>query len=157
MFGIFRVLAWALRRIENKAGTISVEAALIAPILVLGLTATIDLGAAAIHRMQMENALRSGLQYASVRKPLSGDMTGVEDAVKNASPMDYLGTRVVLATYYCECQDQSIAICTDGCASGNTSRYVTIVITENYQLFLGFALILPDIFEMRVEGNIRIN
>jgi Flp pilus assembly protein TadG len=145
------------RLVRDQHGAISIEWALIVPILTLAMMGAIDVGAAAIHRMQMANALRSGLQYASVRKPVSGDMSGVEDAVRQSAPPDELSTREITATYYCECPDNTTASCTIGCPSGTTVRYVRITMTEKYKPFLRLVPVLPEVMDMSIEGNIRIH
>lgn len=142
---------------RDERGAISVEWALIAPVLTLALMGAVDLGGAAIHKMQMANAVRAGLQYASVRKPVSGDMAGIENAVKQNAPPDDLSSRVVTATYYCECPDNSSTSCTASCPLGNTARYVRIVMTEKYKPFLHLVPVLPEIMEMSIEGNVRIH
>ena len=102
--------AWPLRcgrrLLGATRGTVSVEMALLAPILGFLVIGLVDFGETISRKMQLANAVRAGTQYALVRKPVQGDMTLITQAVHNTAPTDNSGTRVVTTNLYCKCPDE---------------------------------------------------
>jgi Flp pilus assembly protein TadG len=142
----------------NDRGAGAVELALVAPLLVGLLLGTVHYGSVAVHRMQMANAVRAGLQYASVRKPVLGedtDLSPITDAVKTAAPAAGKSDRSVVSSLYCECSDGTPISCQDTCATGNRSVFVRIVITESFSPLVGLADAKTT--PLRATGTIRIN
>jgi Flp pilus assembly protein TadG len=142
--------------ISCDRGVSAVEWAMIAPIVMVLLLGVMDFGAAAIHKMQMANSVRAGLQYATVRKPIQGDLTQIQTAIDTAAPPDETGTRDVTVTLYCQCPDGSAIACTSSCAGGDRSSNVSIVIQEDYQMMLGLPFAGSNL-TLRAEGAVQLN
>ncbi len=136
-------------------GISAVEFALTAPFLMALMLGMMDFGAAGIHRMQMANSVRAGLQYAMVRRPLEGDLSAIEAAVDNAAPAAS-GPRTRTVALYCQCPDGTATACSATCATGDRSSYVSIVMQEQYQMILGLPFADNQI-TMRTEGAVQLN
>lgn len=143
---------------SDERGAGAVELALIAPLLVGLLLGTVHFGSVAVHRMQMANAVRAGLQYASVRKPALGentDLTPINTAVESAAPAATNSDRSIVSSLYCECSDGTPTSCENSCETGNRSVFIGIVMTESYASPLkmsGAATIT-----LKATGSIRVN
>lgn len=143
---------------SDERGAGAVELALIAPLLVGLLMGTVHFGSVAVHRMQMANAVRAGLQYASVRKPALGestDFTSINMAVESAAPAASNSDRSVVSSLYCECSDGTPTSCENSCETGNRSVFIGIVMTESYAPPLNMADTTTMI--LKATGSIRIN
>jgi Flp pilus assembly protein TadG len=148
----------------DDRGTSALELALIAPLLVSLLLGMVHFSSQEVHRMQMTNAVRAGLQYASVRKPVFGennDLTPINEAVKTAAPAAALVHRTVSSTLYYECSDGSPVDLQDTCSTGHRSAYVEIVMTDTFFPPLSRLVVKAVPLEaketMRVSGTIRLN
>jgi Flp pilus assembly protein TadG len=152
-------IRWRFSRLaRNDRGASAVELALIAPLLTLLLIGTMQYGSVSVHRMQMANAVRAGLQYASVRKPILGedtDLSPIIEAVEIAAPAASKSDRSVISNLYCECSDGTAISCQDSCATGNRSVFIGIVITESFAPLLGFER--GKTIPLQASGLIRIN
>lgn len=137
---VWRRLLNPLRRVPRiageESGTVSVEWALISPIFITLLIGVLEFGSGALHKMQMANAVRAGLQYATVRKPIQGDITQVRDAVSITAPANATGTRAITVTLFCNCLDASPIDCDKTCASGERSSYISIGMSEEFKPIL---------------------
>lgn len=139
-------------------GASAIELALVAPLFVGLLLGTVHFGSVSVHRMQMANAVRAGLQYASVRKPVLGentDLSSINEAVKTASTDASTSDRSVVSSFYCECADGTPISCQDGCSTGNRSVFIGIVMTESFSPLVGIAN--TKTIALTASGTIRIN
>lgn len=136
-------------------GISAVEFALTAPFLMALMLGLMDFGSAGIHKMQMANSVRAGLQYAMVRRPVEGDLSAIEAAVDNAAPAAS-GPRTRTVALYCQCPDGTATTCSATCATGDRSSYVSIVMQEQYQMILGLPFADNQI-TMRAEGAVQLN
>jgi Flp pilus assembly protein TadG len=64
---------------SSESGMAMVEWAMAASFFAIMLMGVVELGSAAQYKMQLSNAVRVGMQYASVRKPIQGDLTQITD------------------------------------------------------------------------------
>ncbi|TVR95212.1 MAG: pilus assembly protein [Rhodospirillales bacterium] len=87
------------RSLDDR-GVAVIEFALAAPILMALLFGVMHFGSTAIQAMQMENAVRAGIQYASVRKPVDGNVSDIIAAVTTAGPDTPTDNRTVTATLF---------------------------------------------------------
>lgn len=126
----------ARRFAREDGGTVSVEWALISPIFVMLLVGVLEFGSGALHKMQMANAVRAGLQYATVRKPIQGDTTQVRDAVVATAPANATGTRTITVTMFCLCPNGTAVDCNGTCATGERSSYISIGMSEEFEPIL---------------------
>jgi len=163
---------------RDEKGVVSIELALLASILLTLSIPVVDYGLAALHGVKVKNAIRAGLQYASVRKPNPGD-TDV-----NGTIQPYLNTitaamtstgpplsrvrggssgRILSATMFCRCDEGAEVICfsSDGsdidCASGEQNRtYLRVQFEDEYEFlfpWLGMSdtITLGDVQEVRLN------
>lgn len=142
--------------VRCERGAIAIEWAFIAPVVMLLLVGVLDFALAAHHKMQMENAVRAGLQYATVRKPVGGGLDGVESAVHAAAPADTTGTRQVSAVLYCTCPDGQPVDCADSCTGGSRHAMLAVAMEEDYRVLLGLPMV-PATFRFAVDGTVRLN
>jgi Flp pilus assembly protein TadG len=142
------------RLTRDDRGASAVELALIAPLLVLLLLGMVHFASVEVHRMQMTNAVRAGLQYASVRKP-SGENaeTLISEAVETAAPV--ADGRSVSSRLYCECPGGSQISCEDACSTGHRSAYVEIVMTDTFSPPLSHLAVKT--VTLAARGTIRLN
>ncbi|MDH3236605.1 MAG: pilus assembly protein [Alphaproteobacteria bacterium] len=144
----------ALRRDED--GAIAVEWALVAGFLGFLFLGAFNYGVAALHKMEMANAVRAGLQYAVVRKPIQGDTSQINNTVQTAAPKDNTGTRSIAVTMFCQCSDGSSATCSGTCSSGDPQTYIAIVMQEGYDTLINLPF-SDQRMNFKVEGRVRLN
>ena len=86
-------IARALRRHAGRlfgsracatAGVASVELAIVAPLIIVAIIGTVDLGFAIHRKMQVQAAARAGAEYAIVK---GFSVSGISNAVVSATPM----------------------------------------------------------------------
>lgn len=131
---------------QNDRGSITVETGLIITVLsVLGM-GILDFGLAFNRSMELANAVRAGMQYASVRKPLAGDMSAIENAIKTALPANNRSTDPVInISMICKCPDDDNTPCTSSggvsidCSDGSSRQsYIYITLRESYDLLFTY-------------------
>jgi Flp pilus assembly protein TadG len=130
-----------LRRLANdRSGGPALEFAIIAPILVVCLIFTFDLGNALQTRIRLGEAVRAGGLYAT---SYNDDMTLVATAVTNAVP-DWTDVTVATPVLACYCWASSTGVFTTvtcstvtSCASGSEMRrYVSISVSRPFSPIL---------------------
>lgn len=140
-------LTFAFRRIlADQRGSITIEAVMGFIALLILLLGIIDFGLAYSQKMGIENAVKAGIQYSIVRKPVQGDLTAINSAVIAAAPTPSAGQSNVLSTnMFCECADGTSSAClsTGGtpliCADGSTRRsFVNISLSQSFKLLFPF-------------------
>lgn len=140
----------------DERGTTALELALIAPLLVLLLLGMVHFGSVEVHRMQMTNAVRAGLQYASVRKPVFGedtDLTSIDKAVETAAPAS--DHRSVSSKLYYECSNGLPVDSRNTCSTGHRSAYLEIDMTDTFSPPLSHLVVKT--VPLRASGTIRLN
>ena len=139
LMGLPRILK---RFKRNERGSISVETALVSVFLLSLGIGGVDFGLALERKMDMANAVRAGMQYALVRKPVAGDMTPIESAVIAAlvNGISSSGTTLT-SSMMCKCTDGTIMNCLGTgdedlhCADGSQrAAYVQLTLVEDYGL-----------------------
>jgi Flp pilus assembly protein TadG len=139
------------RLTRDDRGASAVELALIAPLLVLLLLGMVHFAWVEVHRMQMTNAVRAGLQYASVRMSLSEK--DINEAVKAAAPA--ADDRNLSSEPYYECSDGSSVGAQNTCSTGRRLTYVKIDMTDTFSPPLSHLAVKT--VSLRVTGTIRLN
>lgn len=111
---------------KDRKGAVAVEFALIAPIFVLAITMTAELGLAAYDKMKLTAGVRSATQYV-----LQGgtDNNVITSIVKETS--GFAPTTVI--SQYCACSTapKTSVACSGTCSSGTMRNYTSI--TADYQ------------------------
>lgn len=148
---LFRALA------QDRQGVAATEFALIASVLVLLLMGAIDFGAAAVHRMQISNAVRAGTQYALIRPPVQGDVSAVREAVVDTLPASADPDRVVAVTFTCRCPSSGPIDCAEECGNGESkASFIRVSVEETHELMIDWP-VLRNPLVMRQDMTLRIN
>ncbi|SEC14234.1 TadE/TadG family type IV pilus assembly protein [Terriglobus roseus] len=140
------------RKLRGDSGSSLLEAALVAPVLILILVAAYDFGRAYVVGIQLSSATQAGALYG-MQTPT--DITGVVAAANlNATGITGITTT---ATFGCECSDGSSVVA--GCAAGpvcafNVLNYVDVISTTTYTPILRYPGI-PASIAMRSESRVR--
>lgn len=121
---------WRCRR-----GSLAVEFAITAPILLLCLLGIAELGMAVTERMRLASAVRAGVQAASLHPE---DAAVVRTAVEKAAPQLVADRLTVQLTRACGCADGSAIACGGTCAVGPEQRFVTVRVAETYPLLFRY-------------------
>ena len=147
------------RFLRDKSGSSAVEFAVGAPVLLVGLVIVTDVGLAINDRMNLDQSVRSGAEFAmnSVE-----DTTTLEDMVKSAAsgtygvnPGDINSDKVpnVTVTKSCECPDApGVAVtCTNLCTGDlPPSIYYEFLASRDYH-----GIFIPD-FTMGTEMKVQV-
>ena len=136
------------------AGAASIELAIIAPVLVLALIGTFDLGLGIYRSMQVESAAQAGAEYAIARGYSPG---GVADAVANAT--SFAGITANPAPFqFCGCASASgvsVAVCGQSCPDGSSAAtYVTVSAQGAYTTFLPYPM-FPNTYNFAAQSTVR--
>lgn len=142
--------------LRSEDGLAATEWGLILPVLIVIALGLVDYGAMAKHKMEMANAVRAGTQYATIRKPIQGNVTPIVNAVANAAPADTSGSRVINAALFCRCSDGTEISCGDTCPSGERSSFVRIRMREDYRMILSYPLFETPL-TLQTEATVRLN
>lgn len=106
----------------GRRGSIAVEFALIAPVVLFLIAGIVDYGIAINARMSLSSAVRAGIQQAM---QASADNARIEGAVLGALRGDVDGVRVVVSTV-CECPDGESLDCGELCGEGRRRVFLQI-------------------------------
>jgi Flp pilus assembly protein TadG len=141
MMGFAQLVTSARALRANRAGVAAAEFALIAPVMVALLLGVYDIGNAIQQRLQLEQAVRAGAQYAlSWPDELTSSESGVNSiqaAVSAALPSSW--TNATVNASYCHSSgdgttttsSQTSSSCPPTCGSASTTEtYVTICATN---------------------------
>lgn len=111
-----------LFRLKDKSGSVAIEMALLAPVLVILLTGMFDFGFAVYERMKLASAVRAGIQYALHH---SADPDIVRQTVLGALGAESVGTTVTVSQTS-ECSDGSAVGADGSCANSWRRTFVNI-------------------------------
>lgn len=140
-----------------STGAVTVEVALALPVLIFMGLASVSFGDTMIRNTQLANAVRSGAQYAVVRKPVGGDMTDIIAAVNHTAPADATGTRAVSASLFCRCPDGTPLACTDTCSDGSDRQaFITVSLKESYPRLVDLPGFSQNV-DLAQEATVRLN
>lgn len=126
-----RTILDRLRR--DGSGLTTVEFALVAPVMILVLLTTYDLGNATWRSMRLEMAARNGAQYAFANPT---DAAGIVNAVQNAVA-GWANVTILTPVMACKCDDGSGADCTTGsCTVGGIVYapigYISVTASQSF-------------------------
>lgn len=108
------------RALRDRRGSAAVEMALLAPVLIAALLAMADLGMLIYERVDMQTAIRAGIQYV-----MNGghDPNTAEQVVLQSWP-NRPGDAVVEATRFCLC-GETVSACDAQCSDQSVPRVFT--------------------------------
>ena len=139
---------------EATAGVAAIELAIIAPVLVLALICTIDLGLGIHRRMQVESAAQAGAEYA-IARGFSQD--GVTSAVANATSFTGVSANPA-PQQFCGCASVSgVAASTCGVPcpdASNPGTYVTVSAQGSYTTLIPYPM-FPDTYNFAAQSTVR--
>ena len=140
---------------RDKRGVSAVEFAIVAPVLVAMLIPTVDIGMGLYTKMQVQNAVQAGAQYATA----SGwNSSGIQNAVTSAT-----GLSSVLASpapsQSCGCVNGTTlanASCSATCPDGSTAGvYVTVSAQSRYSPLFPYP-VLGSSTTLTAQTTVRI-
>jgi hypothetical protein len=123
---------------EDRRGSISVEVALVA-ILLIGLTVgAVDIGRVVADQMRLSSAAAVGARFATQNDGSTLDAAGIAAVVrKDAS--DTGNKLVVGQRLYCACPGATSSSCTSLCSDGGyPPRYAEVTVTDQISLMLDY-------------------
>jgi Flp pilus assembly protein TadG len=137
------------------AGVAAIEFAIAAPILVLVMFCTTDLGLGIYRKMQVENAAQAGAEYAvlygfaasSISSAVT-QATSFSDISASPAPSQFCGCASDTGVTTADCS----STCTGGIAPGT---YVTVSAQATYTTILHYPVI-PDSFIFAAQSTVRI-
>lgn len=136
---MFARVATAARRLPaDAAGSIAVEFALTAPIMLLAMAGAIDVGRAAWYSAEMAQVTRAGLQYATLNPTdTTGTVQAMALATTEASRPGYSATAVNVCT--CGASNAAAVSCasTNVCSGGPPNFYMSVSASFTYTPILG--------------------
>lgn len=141
---------------RDEDGAIAVEWSLVAMFIGFLMLGAFNFGTAALHKMEMANAVRSGLQYAVVRKPIQGDTSQISTTVLNAAPTDKTGTRALTVTMFSQCPDGSSVANGGNCSVGEPMAFVSIELQEDYDTIIKLPFTKQRL-TFKTSGTVRLN
>jgi Flp pilus assembly protein TadG len=126
----------ALRR--DRRGVAATEFALVASVMLTLLLGLYDIGNAIQTRLQLEQAVRAGAQYAM---SFPDQTSNIETAIKSALPVNWTSTTVNVSPLACWCWSSAggntSTPCSTTCPAGTTKRsYETLTASINSTPFL---------------------
>jgi len=117
--------------IRSTRGSSIVELAMVAPVMLILIVGSLDMGSMFVRKMEIANAAKAGVQYALVRKPVQGDVSHITAAVKDSLGPSMTPSTSVNVELYCLCHGVK-QICTDPCTDAKTSAFVNVTVSENF-------------------------
>ena len=144
---------WLGRLWRCSAGNLSVELALVLPILVLMALGAYDFGSAFQEKHRLAGAARAGAQYA-VQNSGSDDVAGVVQSARTDAS-DAADALDVTARYYCTCPSSGELTCGDPCpqAAESSLTYVDVDVQQTLALLFTY----PGVSDaVQLRGNVQM-
>jgi hypothetical protein len=137
------------------AGSVAVELAIVAPLLLVITTGIADIGQLTTRAAALASATRIGAEYAKLHP---ADTSGIQNAISSSKNFTPPLTIPENFSEMCECSDQSPIVCTMSCAAtgrGGPNRvFIRISASQRFIPFLplpGLPGILTSATEIRVQ------
>ncbi|MCK5425051.1 MAG: pilus assembly protein [Emcibacter sp.] len=147
---IFKKLATCVQ------GIAAVELALIFPVMLLMIVGALDMGSMFVRKMELANAVKAGVQYSLVRKPIQNDVTSIEAAVEASLGTVDATITSVNVELFCKCFSVK-QLCSLDCADANGTSHITVTIKENYSTpFFNYDWFVSS-FPITETSTIRLN
>lgn len=155
LFSRQRLQSFLANRGEGVAGVSAVEFAFIAPLLLLLLICTVDLGFGFYRKMQVENAAQAGAQYAALK---GFDQTAIQNAVRQAT--SFAGIEATPSpNEFCGCPSSTgvaIVVCSSTCSGAAPGVYVQVSAQGLYETMLIYPL-LPENYTFVAQATVRVH
>ncbi len=144
---------WLGRLWRCAAGNLSVELALVLPILVLMALGAYDFGRAFQEKHRLAGAARAGAQYAMHHAAAEDIGDIIQSARDDAADTD--GALDVTARFYCTCQTSGEITCGDPCPNAAESSFTYVDVDVRQELALLFTY--PGVSDaVQLRGNVKM-
>ncbi|MCC3862232.1 TadE/TadG family type IV pilus assembly protein [Pseudemcibacter aquimaris] len=156
---------------KDNSGTSALELALLSPVIILMLVAAVDYGSAYVRQMEITNAVKAGIQYAMVMRPVTitnvnadtNEVTVIADieSLTSAEVNSHLAsssndTTTIVSNLYCTCGGTE-QLCTATCVS-DFGAYMEVTVSETFVPPLLNYNWLPDGYiNLSSSSTIKIN
>lgn len=121
-------------------GSMALEFALLAPVLLLLAVAIIDIASAANRQIQLVGAVRAGVQLAVDRPPTPATLHEIASIVRGTGPEAHDDdAQAVVVEMFCEGADGARLAC--GVDPAGEATYVSIAFTESWAPTLTYSLV----------------
>lgn len=145
---------------KARRGAVTVELALLAPVLAFMLVGAIDFGNYIYQKMQLQNASRAGAQFAVQSSSDPFDSAAIDAVVRAASALD-AGTSVTVGAF-CGCDDgtestpTSLGACDGSCAGGDFPRLsVRVTVSNTFSTLFPYPGI-PDTLTLQGQTSLQV-
>ena len=139
---------------DGARGVAAIEFSIVAPLLVFMLVGIVDAGSAVYRKMQVQNAVHAGTQYAIIN---GFNATAITTAITSASKFSVNSSPA--PQQFCGCPSMSgvaTADCSSACPDGSTpGSYVTISAQSTYNTLFSYPLI-SDQLSFSTQVTVRI-
>jgi Flp pilus assembly protein TadG len=136
-------------------GAAAIELAALAPVLVMAIVVTADLGMGIYRRMQVQGAAQAGAEYAVTH---GFDASAIASAIAISTPLTGLSASPA-PRQFCGCASSTGIVevaCDANCAGGAMAgSYVTASAQSVYQTILPYPL-LPESFTFTAQSTVRL-
>lgn len=143
------------RKASGCAGAVTLEFAIVAPLLLVITTGIADIGLLTTRAAALASATRIGAEYAKLHPT---DTAGIQNAISSSKNFTPALTIPGNFSEVCECSDQSPIACTRSCAaagrSGPNRVFIRISASQRFIPFLplpGLPGILTSATEIRLQ------
>ena len=139
---------------SGTQGVSAVEFGFTAPILVLLLVCTADLGLGAYRDMQVQNAAQAGSQYAVAH---GFNPSAMSNAVTSATTFAGISASPA-PSQFCGCPSSTgvtVVACSSTCSGAPAGTYVTASAQATYTTLLTYPL-LPKTYNFTAQSTVRI-
>lgn len=134
---------------QDRTGSVAVEFALIAPIMVAIFGIAVDLGRVMYDAMSVSAAARAAAEYA---RAMPDDAAGIQAAALAGGGLS--ATAVVSVSSFCECPNRAVVACTDTCLDGEVIKFVAVSVSQNFQTIVPYPG-LPDPIPLQGQAVLR--
>jgi hypothetical protein len=136
-------------------GAAAIELAALAPVLVMAMIVTADLGMGIYRNMQVQGAAQTGAEYAVNH---GFDAGAITNAIAISTPLTGLSASPA-PRQFCGCASSTGIVetaCDANCAGGaRAGTYVTASAQSVYQTLIPYPL-LPDTFTLTAQSTVRL-
>lgn len=137
----------------DESGIAAVEFALIAPVLLLLVVITFDIGAVVFDRMELEDAALTSARYVVE----GGDVDQIDAEITPLLDLTDPDSYTVTASLICECDDEEVIDCVDDTCSGVGTGYTRIFVDVSTSMTHSYVFPYPGLGDnMTINGSARL-
>ena len=147
---------------SSRDGSIAVEFALIAPVVLVMLLGVIEVSSAISQNLSVQASARAGTDFGLTKPPVQGNVQPIIDAVKAAMPKDWAsaasgGDPAITAALVCECEVTGAIACSSECGKGELKQtFLKVDVKKTYAPLVNFRFIKPT-FKFSNTSQVRLN